>query len=241
MQVSYVTMGVESSRVAPLPTGIDLPATREIIMSSWTLEKINKNPNNLPRKYDEPTLSELHIALAGHQIASYFEDYKSDLKILEIMAGNCVASSIIQKILEKYVSSWISTDINSHRNRNTSVDFLKCNQVEAVRDKGTDSNVLLMISPTPYSYHEHTEDTDMGYGDYYATHDYIEQTKKGEKKFIIIIGELGASDGSAGMYGYMMDHPSLELVYRKMIDRHELLLFGGMVEKELFIFAIHKK
>ena len=99
-----------------------------------------------------------------------------------------------------------------------------------------------MISPSPYSNFEQSDNTskyDLGYGDYYACHDYIEQTKKGNRRYIIIIGELGASDGSEGIYKYMIEHPSLKIAYRIMLISC-FDIFGGPLEKELFIFEINK-
>ena len=75
------------------------------------------------------------------------------------------------------------------------------------------------------------------YGDYFACKKFI-ATKKGENKYIIFVGELGASDGSDGMYLYMLTHTRLKLLGRKMIQKG-LDNFGGPLEKEVFLFLIN--
>ena len=76
-----------------------------------------------------------------------------------------------------------------------------------------------------------------GYGDYYACKDFIGQTESGMKKQIVFIGELGASDGSPGMYNYMLRHPRLKLSLRKVLYKRNYPVFGP-VEKEVFVFDI---
>ncbi len=80
-----------------------------------------------------------------------------------------------------------------------------------------------------------------GFGDYYACHDFILQTLSQsaipQQKFIIFVGELGASYGTEGMYKYMLDHPNLNLILRHII-LFTKDVFGGNCEKELFIFEI---
>jgi hypothetical protein len=85
-----------------------------------------------------------------------------------------------------------------------------------------------MISPPPV-----TEDAANGYGDYFAVKKWLELPIS--NKYIIFVGELGASDGSTGMYKYMLNHPKLKLVVRSMIYLGKDI-FDGKCEKELFIF-----
>jgi hypothetical protein len=78
-----------------------------------------------------------------------------------------------------------------------------------------------------------------GYADYYACKDWIDMTKKRDDKittFIIFIGELGASDGSLGMYKFLMEHNKLKLEVREHLHSPKKDMFGGPIEKELFIF-----
>jgi hypothetical protein len=116
----------------------------------------------------------------------------------------------------------MATDIIEYPNRVRDVPFTRCNQVVAVSKFGPWCNILLLISPLPY-----------GYGDYYAYYDFIASCKEGtQTKFIVFVGELGASTGSPGTYKYLMEHPRLELMHREMVQNTPQL------EREIFIFRI---
>lgn len=237
-------MGVETSRESGLPDNMDLPETRKRIMSSWTSENILSSIlNSSQGKKAESTLCLATITKAGILISDYFSSHQQDTKnirILEVMAGNCVSSSYVYEKLSEFKCTWVATDMITYPTRIQSIPFVECNPVEAVSKFGKLSDILLMISPTPCSSSiDEPDKKDLGYADYYASSDFIEQTKPGENKHIIIVGELGASDGSEGMYNYLMKHINLELVVREMIYEGKDT-FGGNIEKELFIFAIHK-
>ena len=239
-------MGVEMSRSACLPDEIDKPEIRKMIIESWTSENIQGSVLNSSQSTRcESTLGPGTLSKAGKLTAEYFslhDKNKKNLKILEVMAGNCVASKIMCDSLSPYIdmSNWISTDMITCPTRIKSIPFVPCNPVEAVQKFGPMSDLLLMISPSPYPvYKENSENKDLGYGDYYAVHDYIAQAEHKECKHIIIIGELGASDGSEGMYKYILNHENLKLVVREILYTGKDI-FGGMVEKELFIFLITK-
>jgi hypothetical protein len=170
--------------------------------------------------------------------------------VLEIFAGNCCASLIVHNKLQNLLNNnqipnWICTDVVNYNNLPdlpTNMKFDELHSVDAVAQYGTHSNVLLLISPPPYSPPSNSpNDVDFGYGDYYACYDFIAQTLELETfvtKYIIIVGELGASDGSAGIYQYLTTHKNLNLVQRNMLDKGKDP-FGGPVEKELFVFEIH--
>jgi hypothetical protein len=83
-----------------------------------------------------------------------------------------------------------------------------------------------MISPPPNNY--------SNYADYFAIKEWA---KVPTAKLFIFIGELGASDGSEGLYDYMIeDNMDWKLDCRKMLY-HGYDNMGGDVEKELFIFT----
>ena len=86
----------------------------------------------------------------------------------------------------------------------------------------------------------------MGCGDYYAISDFIKQfcaDTDSPSKFIVFVGELGAADGTKGMYRYMMDHPNLILVASLMLsEEHETDMFGHRLEKKVYVFQLkHNK
>lgn len=102
--------------------------------------------------------------------------------------------------------------------------ILKYLSHEAVKEFEGRFDVLMFISPPPNMY-----------VDYYAIKEY-ELQKSDKKKIIIYIGELGASDGGAGMYKYMLENSYWKLAHRKEIDVWKDFI-GGEVVKEVFVFT----
>lgn len=178
-----------------------------------------------------------------------------DLNILEVMSGNGeAAATIIPKLLEAgiTISGYKSTDVISSPVRQDLdlgsndgepvFSFDQCDTIDAVIRHGEISNTLLMISPSPFSNITSEEKLDrtesVGYGDFYACHEYIKQTQQMEgnpNKFIIIVGELGAGDGTTGIYKYLMENPNLNLIYKNRILFESIPLFGAKI-KEVYIF-----
>lgn len=230
-------IGLEISRQEELPNNINLLETRNKIKNNWSKQNILDNKHNLYQSlFDKPIQNINNIILAGNIIDEYYDN--DNLKVLEIMAGNCYASSIIKEKINKKCKSWISTDVITYENRNESIPFSEDNSISAVDKFGNDANILLLISPLPCN--SSIDDKNIGYGDYYACYDFIEQTKINESKFIIFIGELGASDGSTGMYDYMINNHKLKLVKREMLEKKNDIMTSGFIEKEIFIFLITK-
>lgn len=149
---------------------------------------------------------------------------------MDPICGNCVASNIIKT----YTGDVKCSDIIDRQKPNTT----KCNTIESIRQFGADVNTLMLISPVPSGNFTEGQPCDQGYSDYFAARDFINMKKESKNKnYIIFAGELGASDGSEGMYKYMMEHPNLTLELRN--DVHCWTDFiGGITEKELFIFQI---
>ena len=174
----------------------------------WTEEITLANNNNSSQMENRSTLSEDTIKKAGDLLFEYFNNNEIQLKILEIMCGNCVATKIIIESLKDRVESIISTDIVEYSTRLIleNVNFSKANAVEAVEQHGCDTNVLLICSSPPEN----------NYCDLYAIKDYIDQAN--ETKYIIFIGELGMSDGSQGIDKFMKEESSLEEIYKKNFE-----------------------
>jgi hypothetical protein len=107
------------------------------------------------------------------------------------------------------------------------------NTVDSIKKYGLESNILLLISPVPS-----LRESMNGYADYFACKDFITQTKDNQKKYIIFIGELGQTDGTEGMYSYLMVNPFLHLKIRETIVTTEKNGFTGV--KQVFIFEIIK-
>lgn len=215
-------MGVSSSRLVTLPK--DLDNKYEDYRKSWIDSCHEFSPPN-----GKSTLGKDILESAALIIHNYFLD-KSPLFILEIMAGNGCASEIVCNKLETSlnIEKWTATDIQNLPQSGSILVIPECDSVEAISRYGKTHNTLLMISPPPSS----NKSDINGYGDYFAIKKW---TELDNSQYIIIVGELGASDGSEGMYGFMMTHPVWKCVERKMAYLGTDM-FGGNIEKEVFIF-----
>jgi hypothetical protein len=225
---------------------LDVFEKRNIYESKWTEEIILNNTNNSYQCIKNPTLKKETLNKAGQALKEYFEDKSIDLNILEIMCGNCQATNIIYNFLKTERTIINCTDIYDYPNRLRKFNFAKCNGVNAVKNYGNLSNVLLICCPSPQN----------NYCDLFAIDDYIEQTKENEKKYIIFIGEMGLSDGSDGLYDYMNGNLKLNLMmkkniytdYDKFIDSfYEILGLSkqmstqfATINKDVYIYEIKK-
>jgi hypothetical protein len=228
-------MYVEQSRIIKLPDGIN--ENYDYYQKNWNREFISQIGLNKSVK-GYTTLSKNILNIAGVYIKSYFKSIKLDdnLKILEPFAGNGVASKIIHAKLLELDSNIVlkSTDV---QNLTDCVDEFShpvefgLNSVQTIEKYKNDGfNVLMMISPPPNG----TKGEEIfGYGDYFAIKNFHQLDSS---KYLFFIGELGASDGSEGMYQYLLDENSFwELKFRELLYSGDDF-FGGKVEKELFIF-----
>lgn len=148
--------------------------------------------------------------------------------VLEIMAGNCVASSIIKPYINH--EKWICTDLFAPSE--------KLDAIEAIEKYGEWADTLMIISPPPYSQHINENGTlifNGGYGDYFACKKFIANANK--EKIIVILGELGAGDGTEGIYNYLLEHPKLKLITREEYWGTVSAMTGKII-REVFIFKI---
>jgi hypothetical protein len=203
-------------------------------MDSINVDEINRQMNTpvwTSPKYKDfyfnqggPFLRPETLYKAGENIGDFFKSISFTPHILEVCAGNGNSSFIIlQEILKKFSCTIISTDLYNYDNNNSS-HIVKSNydSGKAVDSFGIDTNTLLLISPPPGMY-----------ADYFAISKW---EKLPGTRFILYVGELGASDGGEGMYRYMMESTIWKLDFRNMLS-FDNDMFGGRVEKELFIFS----
>jgi len=209
----YEDINSQNELFIKMPDDINNGEIRDKIISGWNEHHISSIGFNR-RLYDSERSTILAIKL--EDAAKYIKKYFTKpicMNILELVSGNCKASSTIKNKLEEdssviKINRWIATDIIDYAScGKNGIEFEKLNTVDAVKKYGSLSNILLLISPQPGD----------SYSDYYACYDFIKQTKADEDKYIIIIGELGKSDGSHGMYDYMISNPELQLVTREII------------------------
>lgn len=237
-------MGAETSRHSVIPEFADTVEFRNKLVFQWKKEENYKDSLNYSQSVkDYSTLQKTTLSFAGNEIKNFFADNYPELrlKILDIMCGNCVASNVIFNEIQNLTESWIATDIfDWNKNQLPELfNFFQMDTIDSVENFGSQSNVLLLVSPPPFSFDE-TEEC-FGYADYFACKDFISQTLKNcdEPKFIIFIGEMGASDGSEGMYRFMNENENLSLLNRIILQSSKDI-FGENCNKELFIYKIHK-
>lgn len=238
-------MGLEVSRAESLPSDID--SKYEFFKNSWRTKKYLEKSVNQQKKY-KSTLSKDTLTKAGLAIGQFITDNNLSLSILEVMAGNGVGSKLVFDTITNFNSTslsaitlWKATDLrdwsdimSDQINGKISIEF-NIDSVDVVIKYGSEYNTLLMISPPPAHFDSHNQtktETDGGYADYFAIKQW---TQLENSKYIIIVGELGASDGSIGMYEYMMKHKVWKLRVRKLLHK-STDIFGGPCEKEIFIF-----
>lgn len=183
--------------------------------------------------------------LAGEIIGNYLsicvkigKIKRENIGILDPLAGNGVASKIIcNKIKEKipnikYTASDIQILTDVIDSNSIEVEFdIDC--VDSICKYNSVMDVLLLVCPPPCSFIQDdiNNKEPMGFVDYYAIKKWTELGKK----FLVYIGEMGFSDGTSGMYHYMLNHSVWKLKYRKVLIEKEDL-FGRLIKKEIFIF-----
>jgi hypothetical protein len=241
---------LEESRNDILPSNINHPIIEMKIIESWTPTNILQSSLNYHQQFNSSTMSIHLLSLAIQYIHEYLIQnlvgQLQTIKILEIMCGNSYASKLIyNSFVTKNISfDYILSDIIDYPNRvliNT--PFYQLNTVDAITQYGDNANILLLNCPPPMytteidTINNWDRKKDYGYSDYYAIRNFIELSKNQSHRYIIFIGELGASDGSPGLYLYLLTHTHLQLITRKMLSKF-IDMFGGPAEKELFIFQI---
>ena len=105
------------------------------------------------------------------------------------------------------------------------------------------SNTLLIISPPPSPNvptlkEMKKNEFEFGYADFYACHEFIKNKKKSnDDNYIIIIGELGASDGTEGIYHYLMENEDLDIIHQNVVSKTSDSIFGAII-KSVYVFKI---
>jgi hypothetical protein len=236
----YITR-LEDSRKVNFPYFIDLPEFREIMTKQWKDTIINKDiVNNHQEGKELPTLAVPIVMKAGNILSDKLTSLKKDdISVLEIMAGNCAGSRILLNTIKKKlkIKKWICTDIIDFTKniKEKEIEFYKLNGLESVNKFSSGVDILLMMCPPPNKLMMDNCVNSMALCDYYSILDFINfDGNKG--KLIIFIGELGSSDGTEGMYNFMLSNTKIKLLER------EMLITGynqfGIIEKEIYIFVI---
>lgn len=231
----HYILNVSRSKIIPG----NIHELRHHYSTGWIPGVISQMQPNAPQHKFRATLNESTLQLAGENIKRFLQEcHIPSVSVLEIFAGNCEASKIIHDALTNQgdleISVWIATDIFKYPKKidEKKIKFRQLNAVASVEKFGYDSNVLIAISPQPFGF-----DSEGWLCDYFAITDFIEIKRKSSiPSYVIIIGELGASDGSEGTYLAFTTHPLLRLVMK--VGLTETFRIGGMVYKELYIFEV---
>jgi len=75
------------------------------------------------------------------------------------------------------------------------------------------------------------------FGDCFACKDFIAKKIGRSGSLIIFVGELGAGEGTGGMYPYLMEHPNLINVCKEKYARFFDVL-GVPSAREVYVFKI---
>ena len=208
-------MGVESSR--------------EIIVD---LEKVTKkrtikfyNDENYKNKCFNTVFSNYVGKYTNHFIKTFnvIKEKEKEINVLEIAAGNGMNSKKLNDIIKP--NKYIATDLYSHENLKFNVKS-NLSSEEGVNKYGSESNVLLIIAPPPNEY-----------VDYYGIKEY-ELCSSEMNKYLIFVGELGASDGGEGMYNYLLNHNKWNLLHRRILSDDYNNILNDRVIKEIFLFNL---
>jgi len=219
---------------------IDNIDTYENICKQNWIKSISDMPNYITK--GKSTLPDFSMEKAGDIIGNYLSinqrlnKLSNPIKIIEPLAGNGVASKIIYEKIKSKIENiiYIASDIQNLKHmkdkKSYNVEFgIDC--IDSINKHQENSDVLLLICPPPYTYDPNSNNEPTGFVDYFAIKKWMDLNKK----ILIYIGEMGFSDGTSGMYDYMLNHSIWKLKYRNVVIEKEDI-FGKLVKKEIFIF-----
>ena len=215
---------LDKSRDLELPSNVDELINRPENQSEWFITS-----NDQPTGHNENQGIGNKVGII---LSSFYEG--RDINLLEVFCGNCITSSLIQDHLN--ASTYIATDIHEYENEidNHTIHFECHSASNGVITFGESMNVLLMVCPPPCSPRQESN----CYQDYHAIKLFIQLNKNNsEDKWIVFVGELGAGDGSEGMYKYLLnDCQDIILEHRETIFLYENSM--NYLHREIFIFKL---
>lgn len=240
MQTPYITR-LEDSRKTIFPAFIDSTEFKEIMIKQWTDTIINKDiVNNHQENQELPTLPVPIVMKAGKILLDKMLLLKkNDITVLEIMAGNCSGSRILFNTIKKglNVKRWISTDIIdfTKKIKEEEIEFYKLNGLESIQNFSDGVDILLLMCPPPNKIIMNGHINPMALCDYYSIVEFC-KLNIGKEKLLVLIGEIGASSATEGMYHFMLTCPQIKLLHREMLMTGKNQF--GLIEMEIFIFLI---
>ncbi len=146
-------------------------------------------------------------------------EFQHSLVILEVGSGNGFNSSLISTL--KNIKCLTATDMLVYQ-----PSFYKTNKAlshHAVQEHKADIDVLLLVSPPP----------NQNFMDYYAIKEYELKPQK-KVKHLMILGELGAGDGSTGIYFYLFNQSKWQCLQQTPFNKE--ILFGEECVRSVYFF-----
>jgi hypothetical protein len=245
VKIDETKQRLKKSRLVIFPQIIFYKEFREQMEKQWTPEVLSKTIVNTHQDDNElPTLPVPVVMKAGSILAKFLSTQSIPKpSILEIMAGNCSGSRILHGMLVRNglePKVWVSTDIIDYKKSVKDIKYDTMDGLQSIKKYGESSDVLLLMCPPPNEiFYDPTHVNPMALCDFYSIIDYIEICLKREsRQFIVFIGELGGSDGTEGLYTFMLNYKRITLRHREMLIEAEN--YWGIIEKEIFIFEINK-
>ena len=248
----YYSIDIERNLNIKLPENVD--SYYMVCKNNWRMmmmENMEIDMSNHITK-ESITLGESTTILCAKEIAGYLKRrIKTDVvingikkkfitkrtNILDPFAGNGIASKIIYDEVKQVLDckfEYIATDFQNiskcMSNRSHFVEFnLDC--IDSIEKYYQKAEILLLMCPPPYQYIKGDENP-TGFADYFA----IKRWGELNKKIVMFIGEMGRTDGSEGMYDYMMNGNSIWKLAKRKVLQEGNDLFGRFIQRELFIF-----
>jgi SAM-dependent MidA family methyltransferase len=239
----------------PLPPAdemVDLLRKYENDIKQHINSTILQRPNIGVFMQNEKSLKTIIVSL----IVFFSQHNLNNVKILELGSGHGDIAKLMMTQI-KNIEKIICTDIQkTDAEFSSNIVFDQLDYLSAVKKYWNEADILLLINPTPFD----QEDL-LAFGDLFAIDEFIKQTKLLEKvssketkllekvssketkllekvsskktKYIILAGEIGASDGTTGLDTYL-NNANLTLVSKRVY--YEEAEYN--MEKILYIYKI---
>jgi hypothetical protein len=202
------------------------PEWRDKIIGAWNAS-IEKKKYKSHQNLGQTTLPETSLHMS----------------VLEVFAGNCKASECLIDCVRPMISKWICTDIADYTRPDLTgvMSFEQLHSVAAVAKHGAEADILVMICPPCAPLPSGGNVSRSTFADYYACYDFIALAQRAAwPKFIVFVGEVGAADGTVGMYRYLLCNDQLSVILRVEINRSVDIL-GGVCSREMIILEVNRQ
>jgi hypothetical protein len=223
------------------------PEWRDKIIGAWNAS-IEKKKYKSHQNLGQTTLPETSLHMSARRLYIFLSGLVDKLgerkfTVLEVFAGNCKASECLIDCVRPMISKWICTDIADYTRPDLTgvMSFEQLHSVAAVAKHGAEADILVMICPPCAPLPSGGNVSRSTFADYYACYDFIALAQRAAwPKFIVFVGEVGAADGTVGMYRYLLCNDQLSVILRVEINRSVDIL-GGVCSREMIILEVNRQ